>query len=530
MLAKTARFFSASTKRWAALRRTASAMGFHINHGPMRQRSRGEEKKRLLNFKNVQKTRYVVWKRWAAHVWLNNLAALQIYLRTTEFPAGQKKKAHALLKRAEQVAIVGGMVVYERWAAVLTTLSLATQAKWAVLPILYHTVEGARRRLESISGALEDFVLHCDLEARTYKNVTVRGSRADLEMLARWSNVLKDRTIQKLLTRFPLQEGGLFWGASLFDRRTWPLADMQFNPDDVENKLLAVKKNFPAASNLHMTTTGFVSLVRALTVQVPPERSHSGRVVGRDAVAAWVYAANHLHTKEWRPVIDCAIALCTVPLSQTSCEQLNSVVKLVCSSRRSLLSGEHVTDEVVVRTTQMPDAELVHDAVVRWAAVCERRTAQHMFRPSRADFADSSSEGFELSVSSRTTNSSDSSTCHDSTNSCSENELDTSSDGSSSNATVSVQTRTTPVVMKAVDVIPIMDEPQAHVCPWFQTMLDSKPVLRRFAAALKKEGFDTKETITYLTVEDMARLEIPPAVRRLLEDEKRQLGHSTNAN
>ena len=49
-------------------------------------------------------------------------------------------------------------------------------------------------------------------------------------------------------------------------------------------------------------------------------------------------------------------------------------------------------------------------------------------------------------------------------------------------------------------------------------------MLRRFAGALKNEGFDTKEILPYLSVEDMARLEIPMAVRRLLEDEKKQLG------
>ena len=31
VLAKTAKFFSVSTKRWAALRRIALGMGFHVN-------------------------------------------------------------------------------------------------------------------------------------------------------------------------------------------------------------------------------------------------------------------------------------------------------------------------------------------------------------------------------------------------------------------------------------------------------------------------------------------------------------------
>ena len=80
-------------------------------------------------------------------------------LHTSDFPAVQNKKAKNLLKRSEQVSIVGGMVVYERWAAVLTTLSLATQVEWAVLPILFHTVHTAKRRFDAIFNALEEFVL-----------------------------------------------------------------------------------------------------------------------------------------------------------------------------------------------------------------------------------------------------------------------------------------------------------------------------------------------------------------------------------
>ena len=325
ILAKTSRFFSVSTKRWAALRAVARDLGYHVHHGPIRQRSRDTMPKRLLKFKRVQKTRYIHWKRWAAHVWLNNLPALQKYLREAQLPPEQKKKAERLLKRCEDACIIGGMVVYERWAAVLTTLSLATQATWAVLPILAHTVRSAQERIAALPNVLENFILQCDLAKASYKSVTLRGSKADLETLAKWTNLLKDRTLEKVLLRFPVQEGGLFWAASLFDHRTWPLTDMQFSMDIVSGKLHAIQQLFPAATNLVLNATQFVALSRALTVQLPPQRSHSGRVVGRDAVAAWVFAASRLQTKEWDPLIHCAIALCTVPLSQTSCEQLNRV-------------------------------------------------------------------------------------------------------------------------------------------------------------------------------------------------------------
>ena len=97
----------------------------------------------------------------------------------------------------------------------------------------------------------------------------------------------------------------------MFDRRAWPLSDMQFNLNEVGKKLLAVQQHFPAASRLQLVSQSFVALSRALTIQLPPQRSHSGRVVARDAVAAWVFAATKLQSKEWQPLIDCAIALCT---------------------------------------------------------------------------------------------------------------------------------------------------------------------------------------------------------------------------
>lgn len=175
----------------------------------------------------------------------------------------------------------------------------------------------------------------------------------------------------------------------------------------------------------------------------------------------------------------------------------------------------------------MPQADLVHDAVMLWAAACERRTAQHKLRPPRADFADSSSEGVELSVSESTTNSSNSPSDHGSSTPGDDGNLETSSEGSSSHASVSLQTTVT-VPVPSANVMPSTVPAQEHVCAWFHTLLESKPVLKRFANVLKKEGFDTKETLPYLSVDDMARLDIPMAVRRLLEDEKKQLaaGHT----
>ena len=177
LLRDTAKFFKMSTKRWTELRRTAHDMGFHVKHGPMRQRSRGQRQRRLLRYKTLQQTRFVQWKRWASHAWLNNLSALQQYLRTASFPKRQQKKAKWLLKRSENVTLIGGMVVYKRWAARLTTLSLSTQAKWSVLPTLAYSVEKTICQLSKLHEVAEDFILKCQLELNTYNGVCVSGTQ-----------------------------------------------------------------------------------------------------------------------------------------------------------------------------------------------------------------------------------------------------------------------------------------------------------------------------------------------------------------
>eukprot|EP00667_Euglena_gracilis_P011486 EG_transcript_11733 len=54
LLTKTARLFSVSMKRWAALRKVARDLGYHINQGQV-----PVGRKRLLKFKRVQKIRYI---------------------------------------------------------------------------------------------------------------------------------------------------------------------------------------------------------------------------------------------------------------------------------------------------------------------------------------------------------------------------------------------------------------------------------------------------------------------------------------
>ena len=144
-LSKTAGFFSVSTKRWAALRKVAGELGYHLAHGPM-PKNTSVPSKRLLKFRRIQKTRFIRWKRQAAHSWLNNLPALQRYLESAVFPEKCRKRAAQLLRWSKNVQIIGGMVMYEAWSSALASLSLSTQSQWAALPSLFTSVKKANQR------------------------------------------------------------------------------------------------------------------------------------------------------------------------------------------------------------------------------------------------------------------------------------------------------------------------------------------------------------------------------------------------
>ena len=48
-------------------------------------------------------------------------------------------------------------------------------------------------------------------------------------------------------------------------------------------------------------------------------------------------------------------------------------------------------------------------------------------------------------------------------------------------------------------------------------------MLQQYVGKLKTGGFDHKDTFPYMTVEDMAAMNIPIGVRRLLEQLKKEL-------
>ena len=67
------------------------------------------------------------------------------------------------------------------------------------------------------------------------------------------------------------------------------------------------------------------------------------------------------------------------------------------------------------------------------------------------------------------------------------------------------------------------EEVPEYSCPWFKALVERKPALIPFAAALKTLGYNTKDTFEYLEIEEMARLKMPPGIRFLIEQEKKQL-------
>ena len=149
--------------------------------------------------------------------------------------------------------------------------------------------------------------------------------------------------------RFDVQEGGLLWAAALFDRRTWP-QDLRFDVEKVQMQLSSLQKCFPACSKLHLDVNDFIAIARIINQEHPPLRSSSGRIRCADAMQAWTRASPAMKATDLLPILTCAMQLCTVVVSQASCEQVNSVIKLVFSQRRTKLSANNAANEVIVRT------------------------------------------------------------------------------------------------------------------------------------------------------------------------------------
>ena len=93
----------------------------------------------------------------------------------------------------------------------------------------------------------------------------------DLQAIVKWARLLQQRTAIMLTSRFQTGPRSLLWAASLFDRRTWPHGDMQFDVDgNVKAKLEALCKDFPIARVYPIKLDEFVSAARlGVTLLVP---------------------------------------------------------------------------------------------------------------------------------------------------------------------------------------------------------------------------------------------------------------------
>ena len=182
ILARTAKFFNVSMKRWAGMRKVGKKISFHINHGQTTRTLAGDKAYRLSKYRCLQKTCFVKWKGRVAYIRLNNCPTLQRFLQDTSLFTTKttRKQAQALLYRFQELFIIGGMQMCKAWDAVLSTLSRCTQANWALLPTLYHTVIIAERRVQKLTGIIEHIIVDVVLQHGKYKGLKVNGTPEDL--------------------------------------------------------------------------------------------------------------------------------------------------------------------------------------------------------------------------------------------------------------------------------------------------------------------------------------------------------------
>ena len=130
---------------------------------------------------------------------------------------------------------------------------------------------------------------------------------------------------------------------------------MQFDMEgDIKPKLQALCKEFPIAWEYPIKADDFMSAARRSVTLLAPTRSKSGSIAASDCARAWEFAASNVSFgASASNVVRTAAALCTVPLSQSSCERLNSIIKLVHGDRRQLLNSHTAANEIAIRTTTM---------------------------------------------------------------------------------------------------------------------------------------------------------------------------------
>ena len=165
---------------------------------------------------------------------------------------------------------------------------------------------------------------------------------------------------------------------------------------------------------------------------------------------------------------------------------------------------------------------MVHQALLMWSTATVRRTVSRGERVSKVDQADSSSEGVSTSISSgSSTGSLSLQTSMNDESDSSYSQREDTSEGSFSQGSASLP------IPPAQPNDPPKEEDVKQVasievtCQWFQEKLKEHPALKRCEGQLKKDGYDTKETIVFLEISDMEKMQIPPALRRVLEQVKK---------
>ena len=215
-------------------------------------------------------------------------------------------------------------------------------------------------------------------------------------------------------------------------------------------------------------------------------------------------------------VVRAATVLCTIAQSQSSTERMNSMLKLAAGGRRWRLTGQGLADEVLIRTVgpSLPDAEdLIHRAVVQWSIAAERRPQSY------EDSSESDSD--EMGTS-------DSDTSFATGSSISSGEEGSMSSRSAASADDDEEPLPQPEPAEPqqpeqAEEDVQQDAPQDAAPDFLSWLSKYRPQLAAYEIRLRRDGWDTVQSLKLLTVEDMAQLNILPGHRRLLVDTVKDL-------
>ena len=252
---------------------------------------------------------------------------------------------------------------------------------------------------------------------------------------------------------------------------------------------------------------------------IPPLVSSKGRMRAHDCTHCWQIASQASWAKPHFAVVRAATILCTVAQSQSSTERMNSILKLAAGDRRWTVGAQGLADEVVVRTVGPPllDAEdLIHRALVQWSIATVRRPESY------AESSDSDSDGPGTSDSdtSYATGSSLSSGDEESMSSRSATSVSDDEDPVPDPEPAAPQPPTEEGHVQQQSAEKPAEKPPDDFLTWLSKY---RPQLSSYETRLRRDGWDTLDSLRLLTAEDMSDLNILPGHRRLLVDTLKDL-------